>query len=159
MDERSVQPEWCLRLPLMEQSTLFLAARGPDGVGKEHPCKDIQRAYRASVLKAGRLGRCYGWDDPDEGDSFASLALFCDDARWASAVDTYFHTMDALPHHFILHLMHGAQILGYKHPDPRFRHRWLDFYLRSVLDLHLRPESEVDMDLRLNDFGREQWCD
>ncbi|HEV2403607.1 MAG TPA: hypothetical protein VGS08_05410 [Candidatus Saccharimonadales bacterium] len=141
----------------MQQSTPLLGARGPDGVGKEHPCRDIQRAYRASVLKAGRLGRCYQWDDPDPGDSFASLRLFCDDKAWKKACHTYFHTMDTLPHHYISHLMHGAQILGYKHPDARFRQRWLDFYHQSVLDLHLCPESEADMDVRLGDFGREQW--
>lgn len=32
----SVQPEWCLSLPIQQQSVLFLAARGPDGIKKRH---------------------------------------------------------------------------------------------------------------------------
>ncbi len=53
--------------------------------------------------------------------------------------------------------MHGAEILGYKHPDARFRSRWLDFYLQCCRDLHLTSETEEEMDERLNDWGRDEW--
>ena len=41
----------------------------------------------------------------------------------------FFDHVDELPHHYYMHLMHGAQIAGYKHPNDLFRRRWLDFYL------------------------------
>jgi hypothetical protein len=53
--------------------------------------------------------------------------------------------------------MHGAQILGYKHPDERFRERWLGFYLRAVEEFHLQPETETQMDTRLGDWNQEHW--
>ena len=46
----SVQPTWCTMLPLQQQSVLFLASRGPDGVAKVHPCKPVIIAYRATVF-------------------------------------------------------------------------------------------------------------
>ena len=86
-----------------------------------------------------------------------SLDVFADDDRWKQAVDAFFDHHDVLAKHYVAHLMHGAEILGYKHPDGRFRERWLAFYLACVDMLHLRPESEVEMDERLGDWGREHW--
>jgi hypothetical protein len=151
----SVQPEWCHELPLQQQSVLLLAARGADNTPKNHPCKPIQIAYRACVFLAGRYGRLLEWGE--SADSFMSLDVFADAFVWQGAVSTFFKYKDELPHHYISHLMHGAEILGYKHPDPRFRARWLDFYLQLVEDLHLKPESMQDMDRRLGDWGREEW--
>lgn len=152
---KSVQPEWCLKLPLQQQSVLFLAARGPDGIAKAHPCKAIVQAYRACVLVAAKYGRCLEYGE--HADSFMSLAAFADGSRWKALVDDFFLHEDALPHHYLMHLMHGAQILGHKHPDGRFRDRWIYFYTMMVAGLHLRAESEAEMDLRLNDWGRSRW--
>jgi hypothetical protein len=157
MKKISVQPEWCLELPIQQQSVLFLAARGPDGIAKAHPCKDIQRAYRASVLIAAKRGRLLKWGE--SADSFMSLDLFADDELWHRAVANFFQTADDLPHHFYMHLMHGAEILGYKHPDKRFRDRWLNFYLQCVNELHLASEGPNEMDDRLSDWNREHWED
>lgn len=154
-EPRSVQPAWCSRLPLQQQSVLFLASRGPDGVAKDHPCKAVQRAYRACVLLAGKYGRCLLASDP--GDSFMSLRDVSGSDAWWGRVRDFFATIDSLPHHYLSHLMHGAQILGYKHPDAGLRARWHSFYLEMVDDLHLRPESEAEMDARLSDWGRESW--
>lgn len=152
---RSVQPPWCSQLPLQQQSVLFLATRGPDGVGKYHPCKAVQRAYRACVLLAGKFGRCLRRSEP--GDSFMSLREISDTHAWDKVVREFFDAVDSLPHHYLAHLMHGAQVLGYKHPDGDLRCRWHAFYLRMVDDLHLHPESEAEMDGRLSDWGRESW--
>jgi hypothetical protein len=163
---RSVQPTWMVMLPLQQQSVLLLAARGPDGIGKSHPAKVVQRAYRATVLLAGRYGRPLEWGE--KGDSFMCLEQFArNDPKvgedgwklptWADAVDDFFREMDTLPHHFLMHLYHGAQILGYKHPDSRFANRWGSFYLRACDDLHLQHENERQMDARLWDWGRAEW--
>ncbi len=63
----------------------------------------------------------------------------------------YLQELDAIPHHFQLHLLHAIQIMGYKHSDPRIRAWWGRVYVRLVEDLHLHPESEKEMDRRLGD--------
>lgn len=153
--EVSVQPEWCRKLPIQQQSVLFLAGRGPDGVAKIHPCKEVHIAYRGSVFVAAKYGRPLRWGE--RADSFMSLDVFADEVRWDAAVVAFFDHHDELAKHYIAHLMHGAQILGYKHPDPRFRERWADFYMDCVRMLHVNHETEVEMDRRLGDWGREHW--
>src|SRR5689334_7686532 len=100
----SVQPEWCASLAMREQTVLFLAARGADGVAKYHPTKAVQRAYRATVLRGGCIGRSLGWGE--NGDSFMTLDVFADDAAWGVAVSHFFQHVDELPHHFYMHLLH-----------------------------------------------------
>lgn len=151
MSGLSVQPEWCTSLPLQQQSVLMLAARGPDGIEKHHPCKNVVRAYRGTVLVAALRRRTLEWGEL--ADSFMSLDRISDDELWADDMRAYFSSVDGLPHHYQMHLLHGAEILGYKHPDERFRKQWSAFYLLGVFDLHLSPESEEDMDARLNDFA------
>jgi hypothetical protein len=152
---RSVFPEWMRDLPMQQQSVLLLAARGPDGIAKAHPCKEIVRAYRATVLLAARYGRALEYGE--KADTFMSLDVFASDEAWQQAVYAFFDHADSLPHHYLMHLMHGAQILGYKHPDERFGVRWLALYTALCEDLHLHPESEAEMDERLGDWGREDW--
>lgn len=159
----SVQPEWCKALPLQQQSVLLLATRGPDGLGKNHPCKLVHCAYRATVLLAGKYGRPLEWGE--KADGFMSLEIFSSNevvspgmcTAWDQAVQNFFRNSDELPLHYYTHLMHGAEICGYKHPDPRFRERWLSFYSLMVENCHLRRETQTEMDLRLGDWGREHW--
>ena len=66
-------------------------------------------------------------------------------------VEIYLRHVDELPHHFQLHLMHAAEILGYKHPDSDVRGFWSAFYYAIVNDAHLRVETEEQMDKRLGD--------
>lgn len=151
----SVLPEWMESLPYQQQSVLLLAGRGPDGVGKFHGTKDVHRAYRACVFKAAYYGRelRYG----EKADTFMSLDLFANDKEWQMAVRNYFNLIDELPHHYHMHFMHGAEILGYKHPDLQIRLRWQTFYVRCCEDLHLRPETEGEMNRRLCDWDRLYW--
>jgi hypothetical protein len=154
----SVQPLWCLSLPLQQQSVLLLASRGPDGISKNHPSKAVHIAYRGSIFLAAKYGRLLEWGE--KADSFMSLDVFggqFSEPDWAYAVKMFFDFIDELPHHYLMHLMHGAQILGFKHPDARFRDRWIAFYLKMVEDMHLAPETESEMDRRLGDWGRSHW--
>jgi hypothetical protein len=153
--EISVQPAWCRQLPVQQQSVLFLAGRGPDGTPKNHPCKTVHVAYRACVFLAAKYGRSLAWGE--KADGFMSLDVFANDDAWNAAVKEFFRHHDELPSHYRSHLMHGVQILGFKHPDPRFRQRWSQFYLAMVEDLHLNPETEAEMDRRLSDWDRTHW--
>lgn len=155
----SVQPEWAVRLPIQQQSVLFLAARGPDGMRKHHPAKDAIRAYRACVLNAASVARPLRVSE--EGDSFMS-AHYLRTGLWDPAVKAFFDHVDEIPHHYLLHLLHGAEILGYHHPSAFISMRWQQFYYRGADDMHLPHEPKAIMDARLNDFGRSnggrQWC-
>ena len=151
----SVQPAWATRLSIQQQSVLFLACRGPDGVGKRHDCKPLVVAYRACALVAAKYARQLEWGE--HGDSFMSMAEFSKDHIWKILVDNFFRSHDSLPHHFLMHFYHGAQILGFKHPDVRVRDRWAAFYERAVEEMHLSPETEAEMDKRLGDWGQLHW--
>jgi hypothetical protein len=149
--------DWVFTIPSMQQqSVLMLAMRGPDGITKEHPCKVILRRYRASILKSAYLGRALRVGE--QVDTFHSLKDFQDEGTWHREKHAFFRNIDDLPVHFVTHLFHGCQILGYKHPDPFFRRRWSGFYLEGVEDcLHFNIETEEQMDKRLGDWGREHW--
>lgn len=165
----NVMQDWTQSLKLMQQTVLLTAIRGPDGVGKYHPSKYMLRWYRRCVL-LGALDQNV-FDNPADprggsftGPSYESPAR--DDGvpeqHWAVPMQRvfsdYLRSLDELPHHFQLHFMHAAEIIGYKHPDPVIRQWWHYVYLELVRDMHLAPESEADLDYRLGDSER-QWRD
>jgi len=160
----SVLPEWLQQLPIQQQSVLLLALRGPDGVRKDHPCKALLRYYRACVIKAARYGRMLR--DTDDCDSFLGYVgwrvngdppAMQGDKDFYHRADAYLDRVDELPHHYHMHMMHAAQILGYKHPDAAVATRWRHFYGMCAEDAHLTIETEAQMDERLSDWNRASW--
>ena len=160
---KSVTQEWTWELPMMQQTVLLTAIRGPDGMPKYGCVKMLLRWYRRCVLLSAMDGRVL--EDPHEnnggsftGPSFAAGELH--NTGWESNMDDiaseYLRTLDALPHHFQLHFMHAAEIVGYKHPEQRVRDWWNALYQRLVNDMHVHCESEKEMDLRLGD-SRSGW--
>lgn len=154
---RQVFPEWMTQLGMQQQSVLMLGARGPDGIAKIHPCKDVVRAYRGTVFKAAKYGRLLDWGE--KADSFMSLDLLGNFSEWRQVVRNYFNVVDELPHHYHSHLLHGAQILGYKHPMMSFKAAWNFFYMTACDDAHMNAESEQEMDARLSDWDQQFWRD
>lgn len=152
----SVFPDWMANLSMQQQSVLVLAARGPDGIRKYHPCKEVVKAYRACVLKAAYFGREMRLGEG--AGNFMTLDKIASIGQWSLAIREYFDHVDELPHHYHLHLMHGAQILSYKHPSMLRRQAWGLFYVHACNDLHLAPETEKEMDARLGDWGRKHWA-
>ena len=152
----SVVQEWVHDLPIMQQSVLLAAIRGPDGLPKNHVSKFVLRWYRRCVLlsalhgKPG-VGAIIARPDEEGGGSFTgpSCGPKTPYANFFEVVDAYFDNIDEVPHHFQLHLMHAAQILCYKHPSLLIRAHWCEFYLTAVADMHLHTESEYDLDARL----------
>lgn len=147
----AVLQDWVTELTLMQQSVLIAATRGPDGIRKNHPvkvlCRWLRRCYLISAFDRRVLA------DPYEpgGGSFTGPCRTDDVQGLDHAVDLYASSTDELPHHFQMHLLHAAEILGYKHPDSATRDWWNRFYRFMVKDLHLMPESEAQMDIRLGD--------
>lgn len=165
----ALQP-WVQNLSIMQQSVLMSSIRGPDGIRKDHCAKLLLRWLRRCILLSAFdgavLDKPYDTGKP-QGGSFTGASVWygpesvkqVGDNWWPEMNDLvkqYLRRVDELPHHFQLHLMHAAEILGYKHPVANIRNWWLSLYQTLVNDAHLYPESEEQMDWRLCD-NEEQW--
>lgn len=160
LSAKSVIQEWVSLLPMMQQTVLLTAVRGPDGLPKYGSVKMLLRWYRRCILLSAMDGRVL--EDPCEfnGGSFTGPSIGVPIADWEvgmnTHVDAYLRELDAIPRHFQMHLMHSVEILGYKHPVERVKQWWNGVYLRLVNDMHLHPESETEMNERLGD-SRAGW--
>lgn len=166
---RSCVQDWVAELPMMQQTVLLTAVRGPDGLPKYHPTKYVLRWYRRCILLSALDGVILTDPYSPNGGSFTGPSLDgwrLDnrgrpiDEHWERGmkdrVTVYLRSLDEVPHHFQLHLLHAVEILGYKHPDERIRAWWHGVYERLVHDMHLWPETEDQLDARLGD-SREGW--
>ena len=154
-----VTQDWLDEIPMMQQSP-----SGPRTAVSSTPIKMILRWFRRCVLLSAMDARVL--PDPVSlgGGSFTGPSIresdFDFDAGWKAGMDelvsAYIKDLDAVPHHFQMHLLHAVEILGYKHPDLQIRAWWRGVYERLVNDLHLHPESEKEMDARLGD-SRSGW--
>lgn len=167
-----VQQPWVLEIPLMQQSVLFAAIRAPDGLRKDHPVKVLMRWYRRCIMLSAFDKRALS--DPFEpgGGSFTgpfeehhAEEIFGRGYRYDFTSDwgvfdetrkMYLRHVDEMPHHFQLHFMHAAQIVGVHHPIEKIRSWWNVFYLMIVNDAHLQPETPQAMNLRLSD-NSDEW--
>lgn len=136
----SVVKLWVSSLGLRHQGVLLAAIRGCDVLPKEHPWKILVRAYRGVILNA----HC---KDASKAVSFM-LVLSEDDFEAVSSQAA--SDFDSLPVHYVLHFMHAAEILGMKHPEPQEARRWAAFYRVMCRKFHINPESEYQLDARLN---------
>jgi hypothetical protein len=97
--------------------------------------------------------------DISDDEAIASLV---EPGGWEFYLDQHAHryltSLDEIPHHFQLHFLHAAEIVGFKHPDGRIRAWWRGLYERLVHDMHLWPETEEQLDRRLGD-RRDQWLE
>ncbi|MBM6576368.1 hypothetical protein KCP91_08280 [Microvirga sp. SRT01] len=157
----SVLQGWVGSLSLMQQTVLLTAVRGPDGVPKYGPTKMLLRWYRRCILLSAMDQAVLATPYEHGGGSFTGpsfSALYGSDwyAPMDAIVGDYLRELDAIPHHFQLHLLHAAEIVGYKHPLPEIRAWWFSTYVRLVHDMHLWPETEEQLDHRLGD-SRDQW--
>lgn len=143
----------------MQQTVLATAVRGPDGLPKYGGVKMLLRWYRRCILVSSIDGevltdpcdpRGGSFMGPSYGPEMASVR-----AHWQNRMDgilsDYLRELDAVPHHFQLHLLHSFEIVGYKHPDETIRDWFRRAYERLVHDMHLWPETEAQLDARLND--------
>lgn len=137
---RSILQDWVTTLGLRHQGVLLTAVRGCDTVSRENPSKALTRAYRAEIL----VCHC---GDPAKARSFIEA---CAGEELMRRMNAVVKDHDALPHHYLMHLVHAAQILGYKHPDPNVRALWFGFYVSMANKFHLQYELEPQMDARLD---------
>lgn len=130
----SVLKDWLFDLPYRMQSVLMSSLRGCDTARKDDNSKFITRALRSLIL-----------NNADPSNSF----IVGDGIPEAKYVKAFLWDLDSYPLHFVMHTIHAAEIIGFKHPDLKLRQWWQDFYKDLVKGLHLNPESEQQLNVRL----------
>ena len=122
-------------ISLKQQTVILSSLRGCDGQSKHDISKNFIRKIRNTVLINA------GADD----SSFITDCMTLEDVReFAEDCDKY-------PIHFVMHLCHCCEIIGFKHPTPDIKYWFYNAYLTIVDALHLKPENEYQCDERLRD--------
>ena len=145
--------DWVCELGLRHQGVLVSAMRGCDTAPRHDPSKIIQRLLRGAVLipHTGKYGnpKTYMMVERDEG-------------KWWEYANAFLRNWDHYPNHYVIHFIHATEIIGYKGPllFPVYSSRWLSFYILACKAFHLKPESCIELDERLNaneeDFFAQQ---
>lgn len=119
---------WVFELPWKEQTVMLLALRGCDNSAKHDAGKEVTRAMRGVVLH-----------NANKVTSFIRPDLHMLDMD----------RCEGLPVHWMMHTIHAAEVIGYRHPDMDTRRAWHAWYLDAIHKLHVQPESMEAMQLRL----------
>jgi hypothetical protein len=138
----SVLQDWVMELPLREQGTLLTGVRGCDTAPK-----DPSRLNAPERRLAAFLRYCFMTPaDPREVDYepgcfFQSMPP---SGFRQSSIGHY-------PLHWVSHIMHGFEIVAYRHPDPKIKAQAMDIYRELVHGLHLNVETFEQMVTRLSE--------
>lgn len=139
----SVLHEWVHELTFQMQALLLTAMRGPDENNKYNAAKAVIRYLRGVICKPAG-----DWDGSNNNDF-----MWGDYAKFKTYASAFWADHDEYPHHFIMHLVHCAEVVAYKHPVLHIADHWGDFYWNACKAFHMTPETPDEMDRRLNDFG------
>jgi len=137
---KSILQDWVTKLGLRHQGVLLGAIRGCDGALRGDVSKPVVRCLRAAILHAhcGDVTRA------------ATFMEWVPRAELQARLRVFRRNMDHLPVHFVMHLVQAVEVIGYKHPEADIQGEWYGFYRELCRKLHLNPESEHELDDRLN---------
>lgn len=139
----SVVKEWISTIPYKMQAVLLLSLRGCDGTLKEDLSKMITRALRSVLFHPA----VKNFNDECMFMSVNAVTL-------QNAIKRFADNLDHYPNHFVTHLLHAMEIIGYRHPDFKTAEFWLDAYRSCCYGMHLNHEGKDQLDVRLaGDFG------
>jgi hypothetical protein len=126
----SVLRQWVMELPLREQGGLLVALRGCDLTPK-YPLDSLERklvaAIRYDVMNPA---------DSREVDFPGAFMVSRPPGREEFKLSKFGH----YPQHWVMHIVHAIEILGYRHPDLDTREHWRWLYYQSCHSLHMLPE-------------------
>lgn len=135
----SVLRRWTTVLPLRHQGVLMTAIRGCDGAPKEDSSKTLSRMIRRAILNPA-----------DQRETLNGGGFFgFKPEKLVEDVIAFLHSLDQYPLHYVMHMCHASEVIGYKHPEKEFRDFFAVVYQMMVYTFHLMPESEAQMDHRL----------
>ncbi len=141
-DHHGILREWVEALPERMQGTLLTVIRGCDTVERNELSKRITRIIRGLLL--------YTRDpNPSSFIMFVDWRLPSAICQCIELVQDLTANHDHLPHHYLMHLVHACEIIGYKHPDPVVKPVFLNFYAALCGKFHMNEESEEQLDRRL----------
>ncbi len=132
----SVLQPWVEQLGLRHQGVLMACVRGCDSVPKEDATKALARCLRGVLLNSF---------DPKP----TSFIEHVNDDELRERMVAVLKNHDHYPIHYIMHLMHGSEIIGYKHPRAAVRVMWRWWYMKLAQCFHLNIETEEQLDARL----------
>lgn len=135
----SILKAWVTELGLRHQGVLLTAVRGCDALPKEHISKTLTRAFRCEILNS----HC---GDPRHSKSFIE---HFEEEELDEIMQKFCSDLDVYPLHYVLHLAHAAEIVGFHHPQMDSGSAWLRLYSRICSKLHMRPETKAELDARL----------
>jgi hypothetical protein len=140
-DERTtgVIRSWLHELPLRYQGVLVTAIRGCDGAPKEDPSKVLSSMVRRAILNPA---------DPRETLNERGFFGFSP-TRLAKELPEFLHSMDQYPLHFVMHLLHACEVIGYHHPTQPMRRFFELVYRIMCHKFHVHPETASEMEHRL----------
>jgi hypothetical protein len=55
------------------------------------------------------------------------------------------------PQHWVAHILHAIEVLGWRHPVPTVRDAWHRLYLEGCKSLHVGPETIDQFEARMNE--------
>lgn len=153
-ERKCVLQDWVMDLGLRHQGVLLTAVRGCDDAPKDDPSKLFTRMLRGCFLNAhcGDPNKAQTFIESPKKISMHPLEEF--DKRFTA----FRKNLDHYPHHYVMHVVHTMEIIGYYHPDLDIQYMAHDFYNIFCRGLHVNPETKEQLDTRLNkneaDFGR-----
>lgn len=129
-----------MRLPLREQGTLIVATRGCDTAPK-HPLDSIERQLTAYL----RYLTLVPADPREVGIEGAFFRPQPPTPGWKQS------ELGHLPLHWVSHIMHAYEVVGYRHPSTVTAGQAYNIYWRLAYGLHLLPEPRDNMIERLSE--------
>lgn len=137
---KSILQEWVTELGLRHQGVLLTIVRGCDTAPKHDASKLLTQALRGLILNA----HCGDEVKP------ATFIERVDAAELVNRARRVQKDLDHLPHHYVMHLVHAVEILGYYHPEEEIQGACFGLYALFCRGLHVPIESRLELDDRLN---------
>jgi len=126
----SVLQEWVADLPLRAQGTLLTAVRGCDLTPKL-PLDSLERRLVAAIRHSFMVPADLREVDSEDGCFFQS----------STPIHLRPSELGHYPWHWLSHIVHAVEVLGFCHPDPLVASAWRRVYSKLVRSFHLNPET------------------
>lgn len=145
VERREIPPtgvlqEWVVKLGLRQQGVLLTVVRGCDMVPKEDVSKDLTRAICGVLLNT----HCA---NPEESSSYIQHVGSDEMTR---RMNNFADSFDHYPTHFVLHVVHVAEVIGYYHPAAHWSVVFRAFYKTMCHRMHMKPETQEELVYRLD---------
>lgn len=137
---KSILQDWVSGLGLRQQGVLVSGIRGCDTVMKDDPIKYLARLYRGAFM----VPHC---GDITKAASYMAIPKSLEDFH--GVLNVVIKSHDHYPFHYLMHMIHGAQILGLYHPNMDQAIGWAGFYQTMCKKLHMNAETREELETRL----------